>query len=223
MSPIEGGLVDKLNDLLVSGGNVSTFNISPNSVNVVYKADQDTDGVREVYWAHITGGGSTRLNSDLATGGGVIDFEITPNSQTVVYRAEQDDANIQELHSVWNPVVEKRDLYAVPIVGGDQVPLTAMPDGRGAHFFEILPNNLGVIYTADPVMEAIYELYLVSIFGGRSYQLNGPLVDRGSVFSFAITSDSLKVVYTADQETNDKIELFVAFEGFGVYLPAVKR
>ena len=40
---------------------------------------------------------------------------------------------------------------------------------------------------------------------------------------FAITPDSLKVVYVADQETDEKHEMFVSFEGFGVYLPLVKR
>ncbi len=114
-------------------------------------------------------------------------------------------------------------LYAVPTIGGTPVQLTALPDGRGATDFEILPNSLGVIYRADARLADIQELSLVSILGGAPYRLNGPLVEGGSVSAFAITADSLKVVYVADQEINDKYELFVSFEGFGIYLPAVNR
>lgn len=47
--PIGGGAVTKLNDPLVSGGDVSSFQLSSGSRTVLYRADQDTDEVGELY------------------------------------------------------------------------------------------------------------------------------------------------------------------------------
>ncbi len=174
-------------------------------------ADQETLSYYDLYAVFTTGGTPpVHLSTDLPADSIVGSFEITPNSLGVVY-------------SVWNPILEKRNLYAVPTIGGTQIALTDIPDGRGVQLFDLLPNNLGVIYTADVVLEDIYELYLVSTLGGSSYHLNGPLVNGGVVMSFAISSDSLNVVYVADQDMDDKQEMYVSFEGFGVYLPIVER
>ena len=43
--PLLGGSTTKLNGAFVSGGNLLSFQLSPNGSRVVYWADQDTDGV----------------------------------------------------------------------------------------------------------------------------------------------------------------------------------
>jgi hypothetical protein len=117
----------------------------------------------------------------------------------------------------------KRELYAVPIFGGTPVQLTNLQPGADINKFEILPNNLGVVYTSDWRVEDMHEIYLVSILGGSSFRVSGRLVAGGSVQSFLITPDSLKAVYVADQEVDDKLEMFVSLEGFGTFLPMVRR
>lgn len=47
--PVEGGLTTKLNGNLVSQGDVSTFEMNPNSHWVVYRADQRTDEKHELF------------------------------------------------------------------------------------------------------------------------------------------------------------------------------
>ncbi len=57
------GSPTKLNGSMVSGGNVSgSFRSSPDNSRVAYKADQDTDGVLELYSVPIGGGTPTKLN-----------------------------------------------------------------------------------------------------------------------------------------------------------------
>ena len=69
--PIGGGPVTKLNSLLSVGGDVADFVISLDAARVVYRADQQTDGVVELYSVPIAGGPVTRLNGPLTAGGNV--------------------------------------------------------------------------------------------------------------------------------------------------------
>jgi hypothetical protein len=66
--PIVGGLVEKLNGSLVSGGDVTEWRISPDSRRVVYRADQDADEVFELYSVDLVDGIAGDFNGD-----GVVD------------------------------------------------------------------------------------------------------------------------------------------------------
>ena len=98
--PLAGGAAAvKLNSPLVAGGDVFfSFAISPDSQRVVYQADQQTDGVNELYSVPLAGGAAAvTLNSPLVAGGNVFDFRISPDSQRVVYQADQQTDEVIEL------------------------------------------------------------------------------------------------------------------------------
>ena len=64
--PITGGSPVRLNGNLATNGDVvSGFQISADGSRVVYQADQNTDGVNEIFSVPITGGSPVRLNSNL--------------------------------------------------------------------------------------------------------------------------------------------------------------
>jgi hypothetical protein len=87
----------KLNAALVLNGDVSTFEVIPDSTGVVYLADQDSDGIAELYRATL-GGGNTKINPPILTAGrAVLAFTVTSNGSSVIYRANQDSTNIVEL------------------------------------------------------------------------------------------------------------------------------
>ena len=90
--PVTGPLNNevKLNPALVSGGEVKAFIISADSQTVVYLADQDIDGVDEIYGVPLAGpaGLGSKLNSpNLMVGEGTNNVEIAPNSTRVIYIA----------------------------------------------------------------------------------------------------------------------------------------
>jgi Tol biopolymer transport system component len=186
----------KLNGPLVAGGSVSEgAAFSPNSARVVYRADQQTDGVVELYSAPSTGPASAgvRLNPTLVPGGHVWAFELSPNSARVVYRAEQEIDDVFELYSVpiAGPASAGVKLNTAPVAGGD------VSSG-----FVISPNGARVLYRSDQETDGVLELYSVPIAGPASsgVKLNGPLVAGGDVEVFAISPDSVWAVYAADQE-----------------------
>jgi hypothetical protein len=85
--------------------------------------------------------------------------------------------------------------------------------------FEISPDSSRVIYQANQDNVEVFELFRVPINGGTTIKLNGPMVSGGNVSafepgftSFFISPDSNRVVYLADQETNNVFELFATFE-----------
>ncbi|MDP6207135.1 MAG: hypothetical protein QGG01_02435, partial [Roseibacillus sp.] len=90
----------KLNSPLVDGGDVFFAQVSPDGNTVVYIADQDTNGVGELYSVPLGNGDVTKLSDSLVEAGDVWHFEISSDSSTVVYVANQDTANVFELYSV---------------------------------------------------------------------------------------------------------------------------
>jgi Tol biopolymer transport system component len=202
------------------------FLVSPDGSRVVYVADQDTDEVVELYSVPIEGGEAVKLNRPLAPGGNVggadaeVDepFQISPDGKRVVYVADQDADEVFEI-------------YSVPIEGGPVVklnpPLVAGGDVRGADEavvpFRISPDSSRVVYLADLEADEVIEIYSVAIEGGKAVKLNPPLAGgKGDVRGassdmanpFRISPDSARVVYVADQETDNVYELFsVAIEG----------
>lgn len=59
----------KLNATLVTGGNVWSFSLSPDSSHVVYLADEATVNVTELYSVPIGGGTAVKLSGAIVAGG----------------------------------------------------------------------------------------------------------------------------------------------------------
>ena len=69
-------------------------------------AEQQTDGVIELYSVPIGGGTVTKLNPALVNNGDVFgEFQISENGSTVVYVADQQTDEVVELYSV--PIGER--------------------------------------------------------------------------------------------------------------------
>ena len=207
--PIQGGDSTMLNAPLVTHGIVSQFEISPDSSRVVYRADQDTDTVIELYSVPLTGGVPTKLNkTPLAVGDpddaqieplvgqDVTDFRISPDSAYVVYNADQD--NLDSMH----------ELYSSPIAGGEQVKLNAPLGLSGdVHWgwwgFRMGSDSARVFYCSDyvipvPGQASIVkeEFFSVPIGGGEVVQLDGPGdTDR---YSLQISPNGQRAVFVED-------------------------
>jgi Tol biopolymer transport system component len=191
----------KLNEVLTAGGDVHSFQISPDNGRVVYQADQDTNDVLELYSVPIGGpaASGTKLNGILTEGGAVSNYEISPDSSRAVYMADQQT----------NDVVE---LYSVPIGGpaASGIKLNVALAGGYVITVEISPDSSRVVYIVDRQLDGVEELYSVPIGGpaDSGIKLNGVLTAGGAVSSFEISPDSRWVVYHADQDTNDVSELY---------------
>ena len=92
----------KLNTPPAPGGQTRQFVLSPNSTRAVYRADQDTDEVFELYSVPIGGGTVTKLHPSFVPGENV-------SFQKPVFRISLDNAQV-----VYR---DNRSLYAAPLPG----------------------------------------------------------------------------------------------------------
>ncbi|MCB1633167.1 MAG: PD40 domain-containing protein [Xanthomonadales bacterium] len=204
-----GSLPIKLNGPLPPGGDVSfTPSFGPDGSTVLYRADQDTDEVFELYSVPVDGGMPVKLNGPMVTGGDVRDARFTPDGQTVVYLADQ----------LTN---DKFELFSVAATGGPFTRLNRdLPTGGNVSDFSISPDGMTVVYFGDQDTDNLSEIYSVPIGGGTITKLNPPLPGGGRqvLFTRFISGDSSTVVYLADQETNNVNELYSVPIGGGTVI-----
>jgi len=185
--PVAGGPIVPLSGALASGpvaGDVQGAWLSPDGAHVVYRADQDTDELFELYSAPTDGGPPVKLNAPFVRGGDVELFavQISPDSRWVVFVADGEVAWI-------------RELYAVPITGGPVVELNAARGRQvGVIRFQISPDSTRVVYEND--VQNASRLFSVPIGGGPSAEFADAF--GGSQSWWQISPDSTRVVYATD-------------------------
>lgn len=144
------------------------------------------------------------LNKELVEDGSIDCYYIliSPDSKYVVYRADQDAFAVEEL-------------YSVPIEGPASAGVKLndlLPLGGDVAFkkFAISPDSSRVVYIADQENDEVDEIYSVPITGSSSpnIKLNDPLPSGGDIDSFKMSLDSRLVIYRADQDTNNIMELY---------------
>ena len=81
-------------------GKVFEFRIAPDSSRVVYRANQDTPNVRDLYSVPTKGPASAgiKLNGPLVTGRNVSEYQISPDSGRTIYISDQDTVGVMELY-----------------------------------------------------------------------------------------------------------------------------
>jgi Tol biopolymer transport system component len=255
----------KLNTLLPSGGEIESFEITPDGARVVYLGSQSTSSVDELYSVPVAGPAATgiKLNRTLPTGGDVNSFVVSPGSDTIVYHADQETDGLYELYRVpidgpassgqkisdtlvaggqtllfdisadgsclvYSADMETDDeiaLYSVPLAGppSARVKLSfpgRLGDSRDVTDFLVSPDGRQVLYRIEytvtsPQADKIYHIHSVPVEGPRtaSVRLHGPLVEGGDVsdlYGFAL--DSYHAVYIADQDIDGEDELYVSYD-----------
>ena len=209
-APLAGGTPEtRLNGTMGASQDVETgFALRFDGSKVVYRSDEGTNDMSELYAVPTAGGTRTKLNGALTANGDVLDFAISPDGNHVVYIADQATDALNEL-------------WSVPIVGGAAMKLNrTLAVGGDVQAFRISPNSSWVIYGADQDVDSVDEILGAPIGGGSVVDLNPPLgIDRDvsltftSTTLFQVSSNNVDVLYAADQVDDGKIELFKAVLG----------
>ena len=203
-APTNGGVVTKLNSLLVMGDDVSQFKISPDSQNVVYTVEGLDPTDRDIFSVPIEGGSPVLLNNlDILFDEVADEFEISSDSSRVVFRV----TNFGVVTGMYSVLIDGSSITEItprniPGLGGNIVRVLE---------FSITPDASTVVYLANQDSTSKDELYSVAITGGASTKLNGGLlsgldVQRG----FSISPDNQRVVYRAERFLNNEFYLYSA-------------
>ncbi|HJY41415.1 MAG TPA: hypothetical protein VJ303_09270, partial [Steroidobacteraceae bacterium] len=200
------GVSAKMSSQLVANGNVSSgFAFSPDSTHVAYVADQDVDGVLELYDTTVASPGVTaKLNGPLVAGGNLCNFTFSPDSQRVAYCADQETDEVTELYTVaLSAPGASTKLSPALVAGGDVM--------AG---YQFSADSSFLIYAADQQVDEQYELFRVDIAApGVTTKMNAELVADGDVWDFKFRPDGTHVGYIATQDDLAVYELYeVAFD-----------
>lgn len=194
---------------------ISRFYFAPDAGRVLYGAEVDDSG-HALYSVPLRGGPSVRLSEERGPGGS---FHFTTQTSLPGARAvfvQQKDYTTDSA------------LLSVPFEGGTALRLNpplarGAPDG-GVRAYRSSPDGRWTVYLADQEVLGVFDLYSVPTEGGvEAVKLNGALPYGGDVSgsgdewqspdaegSFEITPDGSRVVYMADQDVVDEVELYVA-------------
>jgi hypothetical protein len=196
--PIDGGSVIRLNGFLVSEGDVLDFQVTPGGERALYRADQQTAGLEELYTVSVMGGAAVKLSPALVADalGVARDWTLAPSGDLVIFRADRD-------------VRREALLFAAPVAGGSAVEIGAGIDTKA---FAVGPESQRVVFRGEKT-SGIFELFSVPILGGSETRLNDALPSGADVENFGIGNDGM-AYYLADQNVLGPWELFrVSIEG----------
>lgn len=180
----------------------SDFIVSPNSLKVVYRANQDDDAIYELYAVNTDGtGGVQKINGSIVTGGSVmaLGFKFNSSSSKVVYIADQNTD-------------EKQELYVSNIDGTSNLKLNGtLPANGDVSNFKISPSGSLVVYRADVNTDDANDLYSVQINGSSNTKINSSLSAGENVGEYLILNDSTnRIVYAMDKTQAGKYSIYIS-------------
>jgi hypothetical protein len=174
--------------------------VASSGQTVIYRADQNTVGVLELFLAS----SGIRLNPPLIAGGSVQSFALTPDGAAVIYIADQEQNDVFELYRVslaapgtstkLNPPLALCGLG--PAICGDVTE------------FAITPDNSAVVYMADQTADDVFELFRTLLASTGNSKLNPNFTAGQNVDAFAVLPNSTGVIYRANQNTPGAKELY---------------
>jgi Tol biopolymer transport system component len=177
---------------------------------VVFLADKDTNGIDELYAAFDDGSDIVKLSDKLVAGGNVVAFLGSPDGFFVAYVADQNTDGVFELYAV---VVDKTTGDTAVKVSGTTMAgsgILRLPSGE--YMFDWAADSSRVAYIADQDTAGVFELF-TSTPDGIENDLVSDLPDPPTgrdVKDFEWEPDSTLIAYVADQDTDDKFELYVS-------------
>lgn len=193
---LSDGSVVKLSDDLTGDGFLDFPVLTADSKSVIYDSYSTATEEQGLFASSIVNGNSIKLTSTQSVG---VDKFIGINDLLIYYIGQNMDG--------------KNRLFGVPLVGGDAIEIVSnlatdkSIDTNGP--FKMSSNGLHAIFTVGNF--AANELYSANLITGIATKLNS----SGRVIGFEITDDGGYVVFNADSETVNLIELFATPIGGG--------
>jgi Tol biopolymer transport system component len=203
-----GATVVKLSgDIIPAGGNVVDFAVSPDGLQVAYKADQQVFGKFELYVVPVSTSGGTAINVSRQSTNilEVRDFAWSFDNETIAFRA-------------FNPVpntIGNVELFTVPASGGTPVRVSVFPNPDGeVSSFDWAPSDLLIAYTQNTIQGSPdrIDLYSTRPFRQDNNKLSnttGTGSSISTVRSFKWSPDSLLIAFNVVVRGSGLSELLV--------------
>ena len=212
----DGADIIKLSGNPVAGGDVVDFAISPDGVYVAYVADQNTDGVFELYVVPVDKSSretAVKISGTFMAGDGIVEtspgqyaFAWAPDSSRVAYLADQLTAGVVELFSN-QPTGNSTTTILL------SRPLLLPAADIDVSEFEWAPDSSLIAYRANQTSSSIVDLYTTAPNQGFSQQITSGLAPGRQVTEFAwspvtIPPSGFRIAFIADKTIQGVFQLW---------------
>ncbi len=215
-SSSDGADIITLSGTLVAGGDVVDFAISPDGFYVAYVADQNTDGVFELYVVPVDKSSSetaVKISGSFMAGDGIVEtapgqyaFAWAPDSSRLAYLADQRTAGVVELFS------------NQPTGNGNTTirlsrPLLSPAADIDVSEFKWAPDSSLIAYRGNQTNSNIVDLYTTRPDQGIPLQITSGMVPGRQVTEFAwspvtIPPSGFRIAFIADKTAAGLSQLF---------------
>ncbi len=189
---------------LVAGGSVQEFRWAPDSSRLAYRANQEIDGVTELFVGNrCCHQDNTKVSGAMVSGGNVQRIYWAPDGLRIAYLADQETDNLRELFTV-----EANGDNGAKVSG-------AMAPGGGIDGSSAVawaPDSSRIAYAARQDSSGVPEVYTSAPDSAvGNLRVSGPM-PAGGGFDDDLTwaPDSSRVAYLAYEPTTETTELFTA-------------
>jgi len=190
----------------MDGRSVLEFSVAPDSSKITYIADQDSDDVFEVYSVSPDGTHNTKISGPMTSGGHAYIYSMwwAPDSSKVVYLADEEQDDSFELFAVFPDGTGHVKLNKPLASSTADVSFESNPKWA--------PDSSRFAYVAQQDNAAKMELYTVKPDGSGNVKVSGNMVFGGNVVNAygGWAPDSSRIIYRADQESDERVELYSA-------------
>jgi Tol biopolymer transport system component len=206
-APVDGsGPVVVLNGSFENYG-IGSYTLTPAGDQVIFTTFEG-GSLHGLYIRNVDGSGDARALEDPSQDYPWL-LRVTADARRLLYLSPPAWSGTSALHSL--PLDGSSDSVRIdgPLVAGGSV-----------RTYELTPDGSRAVYLADQLQDEVLELFSVPTDGSApAVRVSGALVAGGDVYqdlhgfvprSFALTPDGARVVYLADQEEDERFELFSA-------------
>lgn len=187
----------KLNGTMVLGGDVRDFVISPDSSEVVFRMDKDTDEAIDLYAVKIDGTNLRKLNASVSAGKAVqTGYTISPDGNWVSFRDNQNRPT-------------SYDLYVTSLKTGERANLSSTAT-NGMYESLWSPDSKQILFRADPDLATCWGLYNYDVTA-KTTNIVSNTCDSNvkDTYSYTWSPDSSKIAFS-NTTTSARFDLFIA-------------
>ena len=187
---------------LVAGGDVSDALFAPDGERVAFVGNLESAGSYELFTVRLDGTGWVKLSGPLVPGGSAYAPRWSPTSERIAWTADAIQAGRHEGFTNLAAGGDLRQVSGAMVAGGDVSAVTWSGDGTR------------IAFRGDLLQDGVYELFAADARGLARIRLSGPmpvvgLLTVGDVYEFGWTPDGTRIAYTADQEVDEVLDLYV--------------
>jgi Tol biopolymer transport system component len=211
---VGNGTADKLSHALAPGNlGVQAFELSADGTRVIYRT-QDASSA-DLFAASVDGNAvpvQLNLPGQSVASGFPPEHHITSDGEFVLYRTAS---------ALWRVRTDGSD--SPVMLSAPMIARGLLYEGSDKESFQLSADGQWVAYLADARFDGRYELFLVAVDGLGSdavpIRVNMPLAVGGDVTSFSISADGGRVLYGADQDVDERFELYAYVRGLAPTTP----